>query len=120
MDVGLSTDISAQLAIANGCFFNLGARLARYTENDTYAQHAEKTWDWLWKVEYIDHDSWLVYDGGHVEKDCKDINKATFSYNAGVLLQGCAFMYNYVRRLSWALTLTLTRLNYASSANSVK
>jgi mannan endo-1,6-alpha-mannosidase len=37
-----------------------------------------------------------VYDGGHVEKNCTDINKATFSYNAAILLQGAAFMYNYV------------------------
>lgn len=34
-------------AIANGVSFNLGARLARYTGNDTYAQRAEQTWDWL-------------------------------------------------------------------------
>jgi mannan endo-1,6-alpha-mannosidase len=34
--------------ISNGCFFNLGARLARYTGNETYAKHAEETWNWLW------------------------------------------------------------------------
>ncbi|KAM6520187.1 hypothetical protein FALCPG4_013740 [Fusarium falciforme] len=83
------------VAIANGCFFNLGARLARYTGNSTYAKYAEETWDWLWAVEYIDHENWRVYDGGHVEKNCTDINKATFSYNAAILLQGAAFMYNY-------------------------
>jgi mannan endo-1,6-alpha-mannosidase len=85
------------LAIANGCFFNLGARLARYTNNDTYAKHAEDTWNWLWGVKYIDHESWIVYDGAHVEKNCTDINPAAFSYNAAVLTQGAAFMYNYVR-----------------------
>ncbi|KAL7815206.1 family 76 glycoside hydrolase [Trichoderma gracile] len=81
--------------IANGCFFNLGARLARYTSNDTYAKRAEDTWNWLWGVKYIDHDSWIVYDGAHVEKNCTDINPAAFSYNAAVLTQGAAFMYNY-------------------------
>ncbi|KAM5354867.1 hypothetical protein ACJ41O_001513 [Fusarium nematophilum] len=81
--------------IANGCFFNLGARLARYTGNDTYAKFAEETWDWLWGVGYIDPESWLVYDGGHVEHNCTDINKLTFSYNAAIMLQGSAFMYNY-------------------------
>lgn len=86
------------VAIANGCFFNLGARLARYTSNETYAKFAEETWDWLWAVEYIDHDNWMVYDGAHVEHNCTDINKATFSYNAAILLQGAAFMYNYVSR----------------------
>ncbi|KAH7015713.1 glycoside hydrolase [Ilyonectria destructans] len=81
--------------IANGCFFNIGARLARYTGNSTYAEHAEETWDWLWKVKYIDHETYQVYDGGHVEHNCTDVNKATFSYNAAILLQGSAFMYNF-------------------------
>ncbi|KAK3934364.1 glycoside hydrolase [Diplogelasinospora grovesii] len=81
--------------IANGCFFNLGARLARYTQNETYAKHAAKTFEWLWNVNYIDHESWSVYDGGHVEHNCTDVNKAQFSYNVALLLQGSAFMYNY-------------------------
>ncbi|PHH79868.1 hypothetical protein CDD80_3601 [Ophiocordyceps camponoti-rufipedis] len=83
--------------IANGCFFNIGARLARYTGNSSYADYAEKTWDWLWAVNYIDHKSYHVYDGGHVNKNCTDVNTATFSYNAAVLLQGAAFMYNFTR-----------------------
>lgn len=87
---------TAYLAIANGCFFNIGARLARYTGNSTYAEHAEETWDWLWNIGYIDNESWLVYDGAHVQNNCTKIDKATFSYNAGVLLQGAAFMYNFV------------------------
>ncbi|KAK4096314.1 glycoside hydrolase family 76 protein [Parathielavia hyrcaniae] len=81
--------------IANACFFDIGARLARYTKNQTYADWAEKTFDWLWNVQYIDHDNWAVYDGGHVEHNCTDINRAQFSYNAALLLHGSAFMYNY-------------------------
>jgi len=83
-------------AIANGCFFNIGARLARYTGNETYAKWASETFDWLWNVGYIDHEHWGVYDGAHVRTSCTDINKAQFSYNSAILLQGCAFMYNYV------------------------
>lgn len=81
--------------IANACFFDLGARLARYTTNHTYAEWAEKTFDWLWSVNYIDHEDWRVYDGGHVEHNCTDVNRAQFSYNAALLLHGSAFMYNY-------------------------
>ncbi|KAK3377920.1 glycoside hydrolase [Podospora didyma] len=81
-------------SIANGCFFNLGARLARYTNNETYANWAVDTWDWMVKVGFMDKD-YNIYDGGHVEHDCKDINKAQFSYNNGVFLQGAAYMYNY-------------------------
>ncbi|PNY27942.1 Mannan endo-1,6-alpha-mannosidase DCW1, partial [Tolypocladium capitatum] len=82
-------------AIANGCFFNIGARLARYTGNETYAKRAEDSWDWLWGTNFIDHDIYFVYDGAHVDTNCTDINRATFSYNAAVMLQGAAYMYNF-------------------------
>lgn len=81
-------------AIANACFFNIGARLARYTSNTTYYSWAYDTYDWLKKVQYIDAE-YNVYDGAHVYHNCTDINKAQFSYNAGMLLQGAAFMYNW-------------------------
>ncbi|KAM7215954.1 Glycosyl hydrolase family 76 domain containing protein [Rhypophila decipiens] len=81
--------------IANACFFNLGARLARYTKNDTYLNWADKTFQWLWDVGYINHETWDVYDGGHVGHNCTDVNKAQFSYNAALLAHGSAFMYNY-------------------------
>ncbi|KAL9943340.1 hypothetical protein D7B24_005142 [Verticillium nonalfalfae] len=81
-------------SIANGCFFNIGARLARYTKNSTYADWADKTWDWMTSVGFIDSE-YNIYDGGHVEHNCTDINKAQFSYNNGVFLLGAAHMYNY-------------------------
>ncbi|KAK8099712.1 glycoside hydrolase family 76 protein [Apiospora kogelbergensis] len=81
-------------SIANGCFFNLGARLARYTNNQTYADWAEKTWDWIVAVGFMDAD-YNIYDGAHVESNCTDINRAQFSYNNGVYLLGAAHMYNY-------------------------
>lgn len=86
------TDIC--IAIANACYFNIGARLARYTNNDTYMELAARTFDIMQKLSYIDSD-WNVYDGAHLP-DCTDINKAQFSYNSAMLLQGAAFLYNYV------------------------
>jgi mannan endo-1,6-alpha-mannosidase len=81
-------------AIANGIFMNIGARLARYTLNDTYTGWVNKTWDWAYGVGLIDPD-YNVYDGGHIGTNCTDIFKAQFSYNAGVFIQGAAFMFNY-------------------------
>lgn len=83
-------------SIANGCFFNIGARLARYTNNETYAQYAEETWNWVKSVGYMDKD-YNIYDGAHIEENCTDINKVQFSYNSGVYLLGAATMYNHVR-----------------------
>ena len=85
-------------AIANGCFFNIGARLARYTGNKTYADWADKTWDWMTKVSLIDSKSFAVYDGAHVEDDCKKISKYEFSGVHAVFAMGAAYMYNYVSR----------------------
>lgn len=82
---------------------NLGARLARYTGNTTYSDAAEKTYDWLWSVNYIDHDTYKVYDGGHVEHNCTDINKAQFSYSIAVLTQATAFLWNIVSSLDYLL-----------------
>ena len=83
--------------IANGIFFNLGARLARYTGNDTYAKVAEQTYDWLDKIGFIDPDTYAIYDGAHVETNCTDINKSEFSYNMAAVSQGVAFMYDYTK-----------------------
>lgn len=85
-------------AIANGCFFNLGARLARYYDNSTYGDWAEFTWDWMRSVGLMD-EKYNIYDGAHIGTNCTDINRAQFSYNAAIYLQGAAFMYNYVRTL---------------------
>lgn len=85
--------------IANVCFMNIAARLARYTRNDTYAEWAERAYDWTRGVGYID-DDFNVMDGGHVEFNCTDINPVQFSANAAVLLHATAIMYNYVRFLS--------------------
>jgi mannan endo-1,6-alpha-mannosidase len=46
-------------------------------------------------VGFID-DDYRIYDGGHVQQNCTDINRAQFSYNNGVFLLGAAYMYNYV------------------------
>ncbi|KAI1112308.1 glycoside hydrolase family 76 protein [Nemania sp. NC0429] len=87
-------------SIANGIFFNLGARLARYTNNKTYAEVAEKTWDWVVDVGFMDKD-YNIFDGAHVGTNCTDINRAQFSYNNGVFILGAAYMYNYTQDAKW-------------------
>lgn len=82
-------------SIANRGFFNIAARLARYTGDSIYAKHAVSTFQWMKDVGFIDQD-YNVWDGAHVEKDCKDINHAQFSYTAAVLLHGAAIMWDFV------------------------
>ncbi|OBT90739.1 hypothetical protein VE02_00675 [Pseudogymnoascus sp. 03VT05] len=81
-------------SISNGCFFNIGARLALYTNNATYAKYASETWDWMSSVGFLDK-NYNIFDGGDQKDNCTKINKVQFSYNAGIFLLGAATMYNY-------------------------
>lgn len=83
-------------SISNGCFFDLGARLARYTGNTTYAEWAERAWDWVAGVGLIG-ERYEVYDGTSETNNCSDVNHVQWSYNNGVFLHGAAHMWNYVR-----------------------
>lgn len=96
-------------SIANGCFFNLGARLYRYTGNTTYSDWAIKTWDWMEGVGFIDNATYAIYDGAITDTHCKEINRAEFSYNNGVFAQGAAFMYNAVSEPPCSVNKNFTR-----------
>ncbi|KAI0438466.1 glycosyl hydrolase family 76-domain-containing protein [Xylaria telfairii] len=81
-------------SISQACFFNLGARLALYTGNSTYADWAVKTWDWMTGVKFID-ESYRIYDGATIEHNCSVITPYEFSYNVGAFLLGSAAMVEY-------------------------
>jgi mannan endo-1,6-alpha-mannosidase len=83
-------------SIANGCFFNIAARLARYTGNQTYADWAEQTWDWVYDIGLIS-DTYQVFDGTSDTENCTSIDRIQFSYNQGIYLFGAAMMYEVVR-----------------------
>ncbi|KAF4967055.1 hypothetical protein FSARC_5346 [Fusarium sarcochroum] len=80
---------------ANTLFFNLGARLAKFTANETFAEYAGKTWDWLEAREFINNETWAVYDGAAPSSNCTKINRIQFSAPSASLAMGAAFMYNY-------------------------
>lgn len=82
-------------SISNGCYFNLGARLAMYTGNATYAEEADKMWDWCRTVGLISNE-YFVYDGSDDTLNCTELNHIQWSYNAGVFLYGAATMWNFV------------------------
>jgi mannan endo-1,6-alpha-mannosidase len=87
-------------SVSNGGLFQISARLARATGNDTYLQWAEKVWDWTEGVGMIDTD-FNVHDGASASHDCKDINPVTFSYSAGIYLYGAAVMADHTGDQKW-------------------
>ncbi|KAL5359001.1 glycosyl hydrolase family 76-domain-containing protein [Aspergillus floccosus] len=82
-------------SISNGGLFQLAARLARYTNNATYAEWAEKIWDWSASVPLLSNSSWNVADSTDVDDGCSTQGNNQWTYNYGVYLGGAAYMYNY-------------------------
>lgn len=87
-------------SISNGCFFNIAARLARYTGNETYADWAGKVYDWQVDVGFIRPD-FSVEDGGEMDTACENRTEFLWSYNAGVFIHGAAVMYNLTESDDW-------------------
>lgn len=93
--------------ISNGCYFNIAARLYKYTRNDTYSQEAIRTWNWESRVGLFDKDLHF-YDGSDELKNCTDINQIQWTYNLGVHLAGAAAMWNAVSMLRGHVKPSLT------------
>ncbi|KAH5025172.1 hypothetical protein HBI25_075620 [Parastagonospora nodorum] len=85
-------------SISNGCAFALGARLARYTGNQSYADTATKVYDWSKKVGLVT-DKFEVYDGAGDKENCaeKTIDKTQWTYNNAMYLHGSAFMFDFTK-----------------------
>ncbi|GJN66974.1 glycosyl hydrolase [Purpureocillium lilacinum] len=88
-------------SISNGGLFQLAARLARATGNQTYLDWAQRAWDWSAEVGIIDPTSYHIYDGVDIKTSCKQVNKAAFTYTSGVYIYGAAVMANYTGKKEW-------------------
>lgn len=92
---------SMKNTISNGGLFQLSARLARYTNNQTYAEWAERIWDWMESTPLMSNSTWNVADSTVVGDDCTSQGNNQWSYNYGTMLSGAAYMYAYVGCLVW-------------------
>ncbi|KAK8051303.1 hypothetical protein PG993_002688 [Apiospora rasikravindrae] len=86
--------MSYKNSVSNGGLFQLSARLARATGNQTYQDWATKIWDWSESVGFIDKD-FNVLDGADSKDDCQKVNPVSFSYSQGIYLYGAAVLYNH-------------------------
>ena len=85
--------------ISNGCFFNIASRLAVYTGNQTYADWANRMWDWTSAIGLQDA-QYNFFDGSDDTLNCTQKDHIQWTYNAGTFLVGAANMYNFVSRIS--------------------
>jgi mannan endo-1,6-alpha-mannosidase len=83
--------------ISNGGFFQLSARLARYTGDQMYADWAEKTWDWMAQspLMVLVDNSYQIWDNTDTDNNCTNVAHFYWTYNFGTMLVGAAYMYNW-------------------------
>ncbi|KAF1808758.1 mannan endo-1,6-alpha-mannosidase DCW1 precursor [Eremomyces bilateralis CBS 781.70] len=86
--------------ISNGCFFNMAARLGRYTGNQSYVNWADEMWDWT-AGSGLMSDDYHFYDGTDDRQNCSEVNHIQWTYNAGVYLYGAATMWNITNADKW-------------------
>lgn len=82
--------------ISNGGLFQLSARLARYTDNQTYSEWAERIWDWMVSTPLVNNGTWNVADSTQVGDSCTSQGNNQWTYNYGTMLSGAAYMYAHV------------------------
>jgi predicted alpha-1,6-mannanase (GH76 family) len=82
---------------SNGGLFQLGARLAVYTRNDTYALYAEKVFDWM-SAHPLLQDDGTVNDGTSMDTKpmCKDADHTQWTYNYGIMIAGASYVRLHV------------------------
>lgn len=92
--------------ISNAGLFHIAARLGRYTGNSSYTDWAVKVYDWLVNIEFITQGNdtqgyYFAYDGASTDGNCSDLKRYQWSYNAGLLVAGCAYLYNQTEDPMW-------------------
>jgi mannan endo-1,6-alpha-mannosidase len=88
-------------SVSNGGLFQLSARLARATGNQTYIDWANKIWDWTAGVGMMDPQTFEVFDGADIKDNCTEINRLSFTYSTGIYLYGAAVMANVTGDKVW-------------------
>ncbi|CCH62544.1 hypothetical protein TBLA_0H02600 [Henningerozyma blattae CBS 6284] len=92
-------------SVSNGALFHIAARLARYTGNQSYVDWSEKVYDWMLGTGLISNGTTykFVHDGVNIETNCTDITPYQWTYNQGLLLAGCAYLYNFTQDEKWLI-----------------
>ncbi|KAF7547812.1 hypothetical protein G7046_g8893 [Stylonectria norvegica] len=89
-------------SVSNGGFFQLAARMARATGNDTYLEWAERIYDWSSEIGFIDPTTYHVFDGTDSANNCSSINHHSFTYTSGIYLFGAAILADHTGKAEWA------------------
>ncbi|GME22881.1 Glycoside hydrolase family 76 [Neofusicoccum parvum] len=87
-------------SISQAMFFQLAARLAHFTGNQTYVDWASRAYDWTSSVGLIS-ENFMVYDGTSVTQNCTEFSRIQWSYNAAAFVYGSAILANVTSDTQW-------------------
>jgi mannan endo-1,6-alpha-mannosidase len=107
------------IALPNACLFDLSARLARHTGNASYADTALELWDWLQGVGLISSNSKQVYLGADTAENCTAQSEIEDSLPASLLINGAAFMFNFVSYPNTSDPWFCTQMSLFKTANTL-
>ncbi|KIX01833.1 uncharacterized protein Z518_09560 [Rhinocladiella mackenziei CBS 650.93] len=86
-------------SISNGGNFQLSARLAYITGNQSYADWATQVWDWMEQSPLLQMDNssgiFYIWDNTDTDNNCSNVANYVWTYNYGTMLSGAAYMYNF-------------------------
>jgi mannan endo-1,6-alpha-mannosidase len=82
-------------SISTGNLFQLAARLAKFTGNQTYVDWAQKSLDWSQAVGLVSSE-YSIFDGADDRLNCTEINHVQWSHNAGTYLRASSYLANSV------------------------
>ncbi|KAL9095935.1 MAG: hypothetical protein Q9165_001933 [Trypethelium subeluteriae] len=80
-------------SLANALFFQLAARLAQFTGNQTYVTWADQTFTWLQNSGLITPD-YVAWSSTSVSSNCSSFNHIQWSANFSPLISGSAILSN--------------------------
>lgn len=89
---------------SNAGLFALGARLGKYTGNEMYYETCQRVSDWLKDSYFVTQkdDYYVVYDGANIgNNECYTINGYSWSYNYGMMMVGCTYLYKATGDSKW-------------------
>ncbi|KAH7051201.1 glycosyl hydrolase family 76-domain-containing protein [Macrophomina phaseolina] len=81
-------------------FFQLAARLAHFTGNQTYVYWASRTYNWTRDAGLIG-DDFAVYDGASANDNCSNVSGEQWSYTAASFAYGSAVLANFTSDSQW-------------------
>jgi len=113
-------------SMSNGAFFQLATRLGHYyTDNTTYLDWAQTSYEWAFQVGLIANSSdteniAAVYDGTSVDGNCTQVNHIQWTASIAQYIAGTAYWWNSTSTLGSQGYITLfSRANLTFSSGGI-